>query len=125
MASSDLMLHAAANAVMSLGEFKATEQARIKAMMQMELRSEMADSLILRSYENGIISTPQLPKIIKEWREPSFEEFQPRTGRPLLNAFTTVLGERATTQPTKFAVQTMRLNALLEPPRQAIDAEVL
>jgi hypothetical protein len=106
---------AIAEAVMSLGSFKEAERVRIKAMMDQELRPEQADSLILRSFEKGIISTLQLPRIIREWREPSFEDFQPRTVWSLLNAFTTVLGDRATTQPTKFAVQTMRLNSLLAP----------
>jgi hypothetical protein len=106
---------AIAEAVMSLGTFKEAEQLRIKAMMEQELRPEQADSLILRSFEKGVISTPQLPKIIREWREPSFEDFRPRTVWSLLNAFTTVLGDRATTQPAKFAVQTMRLNHLLGP----------
>jgi hypothetical protein len=108
---------AIAEAVTSLGSFQEIETARIKAMMGYELTAEQADSLILRSFEKGIISAPLLPRIIKEWREPSFEEFQPRTVWSLLNAFTRVLGERATTQPTKFAVQTTRLNNLLEPPR--------
>lgn len=110
-------------AVMSLADFKEAESARIKGMMHKELSNEQADSLILRSYERGIVSAPQLPRIIKAWREPSFEEFQPRTVWSLLNSFTTVLGDRATKQPTKFAVQTMRLQAFLDPHPEA--AEVL
>ena len=112
-----------AQAVISLGEFKEMEAARIRHMMYTDLRDEVADSLILRSYEKGIISALQLPGIIKEWREPTFEEFQPRTLWSLMNAFTTVLGDRATTQPTKFAVQTIRLNALLDPTSARADAE--
>jgi hypothetical protein len=115
---------AIAQAVTSLGQFKEVEAARIKAMMLTELSPEQADSLILRSFEKGIISAPQLPRILLEWRNPSFEEFQTRTVWSLFNAFTTVLADRSTTQPTKFAAQTMRLNAFLERPRQVIDAEV-
>ena len=62
---------------------------------------DRADSLILRSYEKGIISALQLPLVLKEWREPSFEDFQPRTTWSLFNAFTSVLRERATLQPSK------------------------
>jgi hypothetical protein len=104
---------AIAQAVMSLADFKATEAARIRSMMETELKPEVADSLILRSYERGIISAPQLPRAIKEWREPAFEEFQPRTVWSLLNAYTSAIGDRSTKQPTAFAVQTMRLNAFL------------
>ena len=102
---------------MSLADFKTAEAARITAMMHTELRPEVADSLILRSFEKGIISAPQLPRVLHEWREPSFEEFRPRTVWSLFNAFTTVLRDRATKQPTQFAVQTMRLNAVLDPSR--------
>jgi hypothetical protein len=91
------------------------ERSRIATMMYTALTPEQADSFILRSFEKGIISAPQLPKIIQEWRQPSFEEFAPRTVWSLLNAFTTVLGDRAIKQPSQFAVQTMRLNALLTP----------
>jgi hypothetical protein len=106
---------AIAQAVMSLGNFKEMERTRIQAMMAHELRPEQADSLILRSYEKGIISSPVLPRIIKEWRDPSYVAFAPRTVWSLFNAFTTVLADRALKQPSQFAVQTMRLNALLAP----------
>jgi hypothetical protein len=76
-----------------------------------------------RSFEKGIISALQLPKVLKEWREPSFEEFEPRTPWSLFNAFTTVLRDRAVTQPTDFAVRTMRLNALLGPTPSVVDGE--
>ena len=105
---------AIAQAIHSLGEFKEAEAERIRAMMHAELRPEMADSLILRAFERGIISAPQLPLVIREWREPRFEEFEARTVWSLFNAFTTVLGPRATSQPQKFAVQTMRLSSLME-----------
>ena len=106
---------AIANAVTSLHDFKEVEQSRIRVLMQTELAPATADSLILRSYEKGVISYHQLPRVIREWRAPSFEEFEPRTAWSLLNAFTTVLSERAQSQPAQFAVQTMRLNALLDP----------
>ena len=102
------------SSIASLTEFKEVEAARIDAMMRHELRPEVADSLILRAFERGIVSAPQLPQVIREWREPRFDEFRPRTVWSLFNAFTTVLGPRATSQPQKFAVQTMRLNALVE-----------
>ncbi len=108
--------NAIANAVTALQQFKELEQERIRLLMQTELRPEIADSLLLRAYEKGILSVHHLPQVIEEWREPSFEEFRPRTAWSLLNAFTTVLRERAQRQPAQFAVQTMRLNALLEPP---------
>jgi hypothetical protein len=107
--------NAIANAVTALREFKDMEEERLKVLMQTELSPEVADSLILRAFEKGMLSIIHLPKVIQEWRKPSFEEFQPRTAWSLLNAFTTVLRDRAQKNPAHFAVQSMRLNALLEP----------
>jgi len=112
--------NAIANAVTALQQFKETEQERIHLLMHTELRPEQADSMILRAFEKGLLSTLHLPKVIEEWRRPSFEEFQPRTTWSLLNAFTTVLKDRAQKNPSMFAVQTMRLNALLEPKHEEV-----
>jgi hypothetical protein len=106
-----------AQAVMSLDQFKEEEGARIERMMGRELKPEQADSLILQSYERGIITAPVLPRVIKEWREPAYKEFYPRTMWTLYNAFTSALRERAVKQPTTFAVQTMRLGSYLDPTR--------
>jgi hypothetical protein len=98
------------NAVARLADFKRVEAERVRLLQTTEVSPELADSLILRAFERGIISTPALPLVLREWREPSFEEFRPRTAWSLLNAFTTALGDRAKADPHKFAVQTMRLN---------------
>lgn len=103
-----------ATAVSSLGQFKEMEQARIRTMAETEIGPDLADALILRSFDRGIISTQLLPRVIKEWREPEHDDFKPRTLWSLLNAFTAALRDRATTAPHRFVVQTMRLNALLD-----------
>lgn len=100
-------------AVVRLDQFKADESARVQLMQATEVPNEAADSLILRAFEKGIVSTPALPRVIREWREPQFADFRPRTLWSLFNAFTTALGERATTNPHSYAVQTMRLSAHL------------
>jgi hypothetical protein len=97
-------------AVARLDDFRKVEATRIRQMQYTDISDETADSLILRSFEKGIISAPILPRVIKEWREPSFEEFQERTLFNLFQAFTTVLSEKAQTQPQLFVTQTMRLN---------------
>jgi len=100
-------------AVVKLKQFKDDESARIKLMHESEVHEDTADSLILRAFEKGILATPALARVIKEWREPSFEDFRPRTLWSLFNAFTTVLMERAKTNPHAYAAQTMRLSAHL------------
>src|SRR5262249_50688669 len=65
---------AIAQAVVALGHFKEVEARRIKWFRENEITNDRADALILRGYERGIISTHQLPHVIREWREPSFAE---------------------------------------------------
>jgi hypothetical protein len=104
---------AIAEAVTQLGDFQEMESQRIRTMMHAELSSERADSLILRAFEKGIVTTLDLPRVLHEWRNPSYGEFEDRTEWSLFNAFTTVLARRAIKQPQAHALQTMRLNALL------------
>src|SRR5262245_7919872 len=81
---------AIAGAVTSLESFREAEVERVRLLMHTELSSDQADALLLRVYERGIIDAHHLPRVIREWREPRFEEFKPRTCWSLLNAFTTV-----------------------------------
>ena len=56
--------------------------------------------------------------MLKEWREPSHEAFEPRTVWSLFNAFTEVLKPSSVTNPQKFAGRTFNLNRLLVPPAE-------
>jgi hypothetical protein len=103
-----------ASAVSALTSFKKTEAERIQRFTHTPLSPDFADALILRAYERGILGAHQLPKVIHEWRNPSHEEFVPRTVWSLFNAFTSAMRERAAIQPHAFAVQTVQLNGLLD-----------
>jgi hypothetical protein len=100
-------------AVRSLTQFQEAEAERIRRMRSFELSSVRAESLMLRAYEDGVVSHRLLPRVIKEWREPSFEEFSERTLWSLFNAFTLILGERQKSDPQGFASLTVRLQDLL------------
>jgi len=102
-------------AVSSLAQFREAESARITRMQGTECSDLLAESLMLRAYEADIVSHRQLPRIIKEWREPSFEDFQDRTLWSLFNAFTTAMNDRAKSNPQQHAAHTMRLQALICP----------
>lgn len=105
-----------ANAVMQLNAFKETETARIAAMADTAMADERAESLILRAaVERGIISLRHIPVIVKEWKEPRHELFEPRTAWSLFNAFTAALGKLQESNPADLARRTMRLSALLAP----------
>jgi hypothetical protein len=106
-----------AEAVAGLDTFRADETGRIDRLRALEVAEERADALILRGYEAGIVGPRELPRVLREWRNPPHEDFRPRTAWSLLNAFTAALKAQARLQPHAFAVRTMRLGALLDPER--------
>ncbi len=124
---SDRYAEALCRAVQGLTQFKAAEGARIRRFQHTDVSDVEAESMMLRAYERDVISHRLLPRVIQEWRQPAFEEFQPRTLWSLLNAFTTVLGERQKSNPQQFASLTIRLQDLLSEtagvrPEEAITA---
>lgn len=102
-------------AVSKLEAFRQAEKLRIERMKSFEVSDTEAESWMLRAYEHKIVSHRQLPKIIQHWREPSFEDFEERTLWALFNAFTTVMNDRAKTNPQQHARDTMKLQGLLAP----------
>jgi hypothetical protein len=79
------------------------------------LNPDMADAVILRAFEAGIVNTRQLPAVIAQWRRPSFDWGQTGTAWHLYNAFTTALGKGAESNPQRHAGATMRLMAHFAP----------
>ncbi|HQR05676.1 MAG TPA: hypothetical protein PLN21_02585 [Gemmatales bacterium] len=108
-------------AIEKLPSFKETETRRIGILETTCLSDDQADALILRAaIDKQIIATRNLPKVVHEWREPTHEQFRPRTAWSLFNAVTTVLGVNQDRNPNNHALRTMRLNKLLLPNDQAI-----
>jgi hypothetical protein len=105
-----------ATAVMQLASFKDAETARIALMAETIMPDERADSLILRAaVERGIIPLRSIPHVVKEWKEPRHELFQPRTAWSLFNAFTSAFVALQESNPSELARRTMRLSAMLSP----------
>ena len=101
--------------VAALRGFVTEESDRINSLTVKYLSEVEADSLILRSWERGIITTNDLPTVVREWRNPSHEEFVPRTAWSLYNAYTAALNGRSQTNPQAHAVATMRVAGLFGP----------
>ena len=112
---------AMSRAVLGLHQFQASAAQRIAALNVWELTDDQANSLILQSFEAGIVSNRLLPVVIREWRRPPIEDFRPRTGWSLLNAFTTALKARQESNPQQAALQTIRLQRLLAPPMRFVE----
>lgn len=111
----DRFQEAIAHAVQSLDQFRQAEAERIEQMRDFPLSDVQADSLLLQSYEQGIVSLRTLPPVIQAWRKPEHAEFAERNLWSLMNAFTGALKDRSVSNPQQFALQTMRLHALLNP----------
>lgn len=105
-----------ASAVMQLTSFKEAETARIAALVETTMPNERAESLILRAaVERGIIPLRKIPHVVKEWKEPRHEQFEPRTAWSLFNAFTAAMITLQESNPAELARRTMRLSAMLVP----------
>ncbi len=104
------------NAVGMLEAFRGNEAAWIEKSRGRELSAEAADSYILRSFEEEIISSRELPDLLARWRELNGEKLEP-AGEPtlwsLFNCFTAEIGARNVNAPQKLAAKTMRLKGLL------------
>ena len=100
-----------------LGEFRAQEAQRLQTLHSTEVSNMQAESVILRAFEKGIVPAQLLGDIIREWRSPSFPEFNPRTLWSLASAFTTVLGRegKQVRNPNQYCLTTMKLNSLITP----------
>jgi hypothetical protein len=109
----DRFREAISKAVQSLHQFREAEVARIQRWRRLFLTDTQAEAAILRGFEHKIVSPRLLPQVIRQWREPSFQEFQPRTLWSLENAFTTVLADVARANPQRFCALTIALHALL------------
>jgi hypothetical protein len=100
--------------VQSLHQFREAEAQRVKRFQALPLSNEAADSLLLNAYAEGLVSHRLLPKVLQEWREPSFEEFSDRTLWSLFSAFTRVLGSVRESNPQRFAALTVSLQHFLD-----------
>lgn len=105
-------------AVQNLNEFKEVESNRIRRLSTTEISDEKAAAIMIRAFEQEIVSYRTLPRVIAEWRKPSFEEFSERTLWALFNAFTYAITERRLS-PQQYALTTIQLNGLFDEPQLA------
>lgn len=108
-------------AVKDIAGFQEQETDRIRRMIQTDISDHHAEAALLRMYQDeGILSPRTLPVALKEWRQPSYEDFSERKNVwRLYNAVTTSLGPRFDASPQAAAAATIRLGHLL-----TVDQEV-
>jgi hypothetical protein len=74
------------------------ETDRLDKWRAAEISPELADSLIVRAAEAGIIPSSEILKVRQELIAPHHREFEPRTAWGLYNAFTERFKPRAETE---------------------------
>jgi hypothetical protein len=79
-----------ARAVGQLGDRLIQLDQRIERYKEVEIDDARAHDVVIRSLDAGVVTTTQVPEVLREWREPSHEAFLPRTTWSLFNAFTEV-----------------------------------
>ena len=80
-----------AEAAGKIGAARVTQTERIAAYKATELSDAQVHDLLVRTVDARVIANATLPKVLKEWRQPTHEEFQPRTAWSLQNAYTEVM----------------------------------
>jgi hypothetical protein len=82
--------HLTARAVGELGSKLESLDQRILCYSDTWISDQRAHDIVIRALDAGAITTTQVPEVLREWREPSHPEFQPRTAWSLFNAVTEV-----------------------------------
>jgi hypothetical protein len=100
-------------AVKQLDAFKEVESRRIRVFREAQVSDTVAESVLLRAFDKGVLSHRLLPTAINEWRAPTFDDFLPRTLWSLENAITTTLGPVRKTNPQRFCALSLSLQSLL------------
>jgi len=77
-----------ARAVGQLGDKLMQLDSRIERYKVVEINDARAHDIVIRSLDAGVVTTTQVPEVLREWREPSHKAFEPRTAWSLFNAFT-------------------------------------
>jgi len=82
--------HLTARAVGQLGDRFRHLDERIAFYQSEPMSNRAAHDLVIRAVDCKAITPTQIPRVLHEWRKPSYPEFEPRNAWSLFNAFTEV-----------------------------------
>ncbi len=83
---------------------------RIAQYKEHQLTDEVVHDIAVRSVDVGVLPNRRLPDVLREWREPRYEDFRPRTAWSLFNSYTEALKGNLAELPRR----TERLHGLLD-----------
>ena len=86
---------------------------RIEVYKERDLKRPEVNDLVVRAMQTGAIPNSKIPEVLGEYHKPSHNEFLPRTGWSLHNAFTEIM-KRNKWRMSVVEDRTMRLNGLLD-----------
>jgi len=67
------------------------QDTRLSTYKLADIDDRTAHDLVIRSCDVGVVPNRTIPEVLREWREPRHEAFQPRNVWSLFNAFTEAL----------------------------------
>jgi hypothetical protein len=78
------------DAIGTLLDLRTAERQRITRYKHQPISDLLAHDTVIHAVDEGVIAPSRIPKVLKEWRNPSHEEFTRRgkTAWRLFNAFT-------------------------------------
>jgi hypothetical protein len=101
-------------AVSTLNLFQQSESERIRYLEQKEVPETLAEALILRAYEQDVITIRQVGPVLERWRSLAIPQFSKRSFWTLQNAFTRPMSApEVSGDPFQYSRRSMRLNGLL------------
>jgi hypothetical protein len=84
---------------------------RITTYKGCDLNDQAAHDLVIRSVDVGVCANSYIPEVLREWRQPRHDAFEPRNVWSLFNAFTETLKQASLAELPK---RTLALHGLLD-----------
>lgn len=94
-----------------IAEARVAQDQRIGAYKSTELLDPEVHDFVIRSVDAQVIPNRDIAHVLGEWREPSHDEFAPRTAWSLFNAYTEVMKG---TNPRDLTPRTRRLHGMMD-----------
>lgn len=99
------------NAIGRLGEARIAQDNRIAAYRNFTLDDAGVHDLLIRSVDARVIPNAKVPHVLRQWRKPEHEQFQPRTAWSLFNGYTEIL---KSCPVAELPARTVRLHGMLD-----------
>jgi hypothetical protein len=94
--------------------FQGSGYRRVASYKQHYLPDRSAHDLVIRAVDCDAVTASQVPAVLQEWHKPQHQEFLPRNGWSLFNAFTEVYEVYKTVNPQTAVKRGQALHGLFD-----------